>query len=528
MPGLLETKVPLLDEDGRRTPHRSSRRANPINVPDAPVMRDLQRGRLDIPFFAERFLGIRGNPGQIAWWRLCSERDETGWRPKYLTTVVSAGNRAGKTLAMAVVVLHHAFYKLGIRPPDPSLPSDVDRWQRAPYAWYHVGFQQEVAELVFAELARILEGAHPAQQGRGCPLIDELGNEIIAYDKKYRGEYLWIRVHALFGGAEVHFRTTQEKAKALLGKDMNGISFDEAAFEIYLDTIYQEVLNLRRLSTGGPLHFISTPTEGHNAFYDIWESGNPENPNRDPKVIAHRLSTRDNIGYGLTQENFDEVIRQQADYLIPQNIDGHFIEAREAYFHAPAVEACFVDELEPETAPARGHRYVQGVDPGIASDATWCLTLDYSERGRIAGVRARKRGGRQPLPAIVNMVREGHLLYSESAQCTTVVDSTGMGGKMFKQEFSVIRPLRDFDFAGTKAKKLQLLSDLKAVIDRGELRLPRQGREWADLRRQLLGYKLDDKRIEQDAVMALAIAVRHAIRNPSSPSSGVFDFFGSD
>jgi hypothetical protein len=47
------------------------------------------------------------------------------------------------------------------------------------------------------------------------------------------------------------------------------------------------------------------------------------------------------------------------------------------------------------------------------------------------------------------------------------------------------------------------------------------------LRRQLLSYKLDDKKIEQDAVMALAIAVRHAIRNNSGLlSNPQFNYFG--
>ena len=224
---------------------------------------DLARGRSDIEFFALRWLGIQGNPGQVNWWKACSERDETGYRPRYITTVVSAGNRAGKTLAMAVVCLHHALYKLGTPNPDPNDPESAVRWSNAPYEWYHVGIQQETAELVFREVEAILGGNHPAQKGRGCPLSKELG-KIIDTSKKYRGEYPWIKFHPVVGGASIHFRTTQDRAKALLGKDMNGISFDEAAFEPHLVMIYQEVLNLRRLSTGGPLHFIGTPSEGIN------------------------------------------------------------------------------------------------------------------------------------------------------------------------------------------------------------------------------------------------------------------------
>jgi hypothetical protein len=125
------------------------------------------------------------------------------------------------------------------------------------------------------------------------------------------------------------------------------------------------------------------------------------------------------------------------------------------------------------------------------------------------------------------MVREGHLLYNSGAQCTTIVDSTGMGGKLFKEEFSIIKPLRDFDFGGTKSKKLELLNDLKAVVDKGQIKFPRGG-PWEDLRRQMLSYKLDDRKIEQDAVMALAIAVRYAIRNPENAvATHTFSYFGA-
>ncbi len=67
-----------------------------------------------------------------------------------------------------------------------------------------------------------------------------------------------------------------ENLEATIQLDMNGISFDEAAFEPHLVMIYQEVLNLRRLSTGGPLHFIGTPSEGINDYSELWEKGNPD------------------------------------------------------------------------------------------------------------------------------------------------------------------------------------------------------------------------------------------------------------
>jgi hypothetical protein len=206
------------------------------------------------------------------------------------------------------------------------------------------------------------------------------------------------------------------------------------------------------------------------------------------------------------------------EYLWDQNLKGFFIEATDAYFSAPKVREAFIEEMPEEQAPVKGHRYVQGVDPGIAADGSWSIVLDYTEKEVVTGVRARAADGKQAIQTVVNMVRECSLLYqSDGAGCYTMVDSTAMGGKMFMQEFSVIKNLRPFDFGGTKAKKLLLLSDLRVLIDRGWLKLPRHGKYWGMLRRQLLGYKLDDKKLTQDAVMALALAVRHVVRNSSEP-----------
>ena len=493
---------------------------------DNEIARDLALGRTDIEFFARRWLNINGHRGQIDWWKACAERDESGYRPRYLTTVVSAGNRAGKTMAMAILCLHHAMYKMGIQQPKHDDPTDARRWSNVPYEWYHIGIQQETAELVHREISMILSGNHQAQKGAGCPLTNELGN-IATVDKKYRGEYLWIKFHPVVGGASIHFRTTQEKAKALLGKDMNGISFDEAAFEPHLVEIYQEVLNLRRLSTGGPLHFIGTPTEGIGDYSDLWEMGNTENPGRDAQFISFRLSTRENVGYGLTKENFDSIVRQQAEYLVPQNVDGYFIEARDAYFASQSVDGAFDPDAPSECSPQRGHRYIQGCDPGISSDSTWAVVLDYTDRSRITAVRARRRVGKQTIPSVVNMVRENALLYQQDgAFCTTIVDETGLGGRLFRQEFNVIKPLRGYDFGGTKSKKLALLAMLKAMMDKKQLVIPR-GQPWDDLRRQLLSYKLNDKKLETDAVMALALAAWYASRNPENPvKDPAFSYYG--
>jgi hypothetical protein len=487
---------------------------------------DLMRARWDVDFFCERFLGFTPHPGQSRLFRAYIMRDESRWMARYLTLCIAAGNRAGKTLGLAIVILHSCIFKMGKEPPNPLDIRSVERWLTLGYEWYHFGVHSEVAELVFYEITKLLAGVHEAQHA-GCPLSDILGEAVADWSKKYRGEYLMIKLHPLLGGAVIHFRTTGERAIGSLGKDMDGESFDECAFEPNFDFIVDEVLHMRRLSTGGQLFLIGTMTEGLTAFADKWAEGDPDAPDKKIDSISLRISTRENIGYGIDARFFTRLVAAMPPYLIPQNIDGFAIESREAFFGAQSIEAVFTNDL-PTTSPAvKGHHYVQGVDPALTFDSTWSIVLDITGGVAWTGVWVDRLTGRQTGQVVAGLTLHAHHAYTDMAHritCHTGLDATGFGGKMFRDLLPI--PVRMVEFGGTRQKKLGLLNALKKVIEEGKLHLPRQGK-WLGVRRQLLGYKLDDRKIEQDAVMALAVAVDVARRNPGASSSAVgFDYFG--
>jgi hypothetical protein len=489
---------------------------------------DMMRARWDVTFFCERFLGFRPHPGQQRLFKAYITRDESRWQPRYLTIAASAGNRAGKTLGLAIVVLHSVIFKMGKQPPNPLDERAMLRWLTLSYEWYHFGIHSEVSELVYYEIIKLLSGTHEAQH-HGCPLADTLGPSVADWSRKYRGEYLMIVLHPLLGGGTIHFRTTGERAIGSLGKDMDGESYDECAFDPNFTFVVDEVLHMRRLSTGGQLILIGTMTEGLTDFADKWQEGNPDNPSRKIDSMSIRISTRENIGYGIDQKMFDRLVAGMPDYLIPQNIDGFAIEARDAFFGSQSVEAIFHDDL-PESQPAiAGHRYVQGVDPAMTYDSTWSLNLDVTGYHWI-GVNADQKSGRQTSLSVSALASNNHYAYNDPERrisCTTGVDATGFGGKMFR-DLLPMSGVRMVEFGGTKQKKLALLNALKKVIEEGRLRLPRHGK-WLGVRRQLLGYKLDDRKIEQDAVMALAVAVDVARRNPGMMQTSVpFDMFAPE
>lgn len=482
---------------------------------------DLARGRWDVEFFARRFLGVELHPGQRRFVEAYIQRARDGIRPRYWWVIVSAGNRAGKTLACAVIILHSCLYKIGLPPPDFS-PDGLERWRKEPYYWFHFGIQQEIADLVYNDIVNLLSGIHPAQRGNGCPLADDLGGptNVAAWDRKYQGDYRWIVFAPYLSGAEVHFRTTGERAIGSLGRNMHGISFDEVGFERNLDFIVNEVLHMRRLGTGGQLILISTPTEGFVEFADLWATGDPANPERKPGRVALRMSTRENVGYGLDPEVFNDMVADMPPELVPQNIDGQFIQAREAFFSASSVRGAFFDWLPERTPPLPAHTYVLGIDPALVFDSTWGVVLDLvvlpgdADIGLISacGVDIRRLRGKQTARSVIKLIRELYDAYDNPARgatCTIAIDTTGMG----KVLYSLLRDevpeaqIVNVEFGGAGKGKQKLLDDLRTMLDEGRLALPAEGLWW-ELRRQLLRYRLLDAKLRTDAVMALACAVQ--------------------
>lgn len=495
-------------------------------------VREFERCRWDPVRFARIFLGVSLHSGQRKMVDAYIERTASRWRALYYWIMVAAGNRAGKTMALAVIITHSCVYRTGLEPPKPNAsPEALRRWGTLPYAWWHFAVEQAPAEQVFTEIVHLLGGSHPAQK-HGCPWTSAIGNgdSVLGARKvakatqtegvdwtdgpKERGEYAWIAFAAELGGAQVHFRSTKAKALSAIGQNMHGLSFDEAGLQEAptLRYLLEEVMHARRLSTGGQFILISTPSADTSTEYeDLWYTGDPEDPFRDPRRFSMRMSTRDNIGYGIDRESFDALILHQPQAWIDQNIDGMFIQAMGVWFNAASVRAAFIDSLPEKQEPkGSGHAYAHALDPGL-KDKCWSLVAEMDATGALTGVSLDRQEGKQTTRGIVALGARDHQIYAKGgAEIETGVDHTALGGHMFKELLEEAIPVvRTIEFGGVIKTKRQLLSDLRTAFDEGRIRLPASG-YWADAQKQCLNYKLADRKQEQDLVMCLAIIVKLA------------------
>lgn len=480
-------------------------------------------------FFAEEILGVKMNRAQRRWLRNVTKDDQ--WLAK-LSVHVSA-NQTGKSLGVAILILWACIYKIGVPTDDPRF------WQDAPYNWFHVAPEQQQAYIPLRDIRQLVKGSHPAQEigAKKFGLKCRFPEALIVFEKH---EHYYDGFTVVAGGATAQFRTTANKADALQGRRAAGITFDEAAFEDHLIAVINETLMMRLISTGGPLLVVSTP-DGMNEYYELVENIRQRAeivPNFEGQVWLSddgwalvQSTVSDNEGFGLDSSEVERMERDLDPDTKEQQLRGAFLEPSDAFF-VPTGEIlrAFRPEitLHEEAKGQPGHTYIVFWDPSVAMDPTAAYVLDVTKKPwRVVHEvwERRPRGINSLLPAMFGlhtMYGSGENTLSGTSRVLTGYDETGMGGKIIAQQLSTLRPKRGIDFSGSTKAKLDVLANLRAALLSGDLLIPEV---LVGLRRELLNYRLDDKDIQQDRVMALAGAAWLAARGFAAGGPVKFDPF---
>ena len=115
--------------------------------------------------------------------------------------------------------------------------------------------------------------------------------------------------------------------------------------------------------------------------------------------------------------------------------------------------------------------------------------------------------------ALIQEIIETHRKWNSPIDTTgfqpraiTGFDSTSLGGKIIDEQLAAISPKRPVNFAGPKAKD-RMLVNARAALSRKDVWIPDS---WLRLQREVLTYRREDKKLVQDAVMALIGALHLA------------------
>jgi len=480
----------------------------------------LRAGR-NLVYFAEEVLGVRLNPAQKRWFYLLAQGDD-GYSWVYRRVAHVAANQIGKTLGLAIAILWAAHNKMGVDNRNDEF------WLGSPYKWYHLAPSQGQADLVRQDMVLLIKGAHPAQydrdtgQRREFRWVEGLASEV-KFDKYYPGILLW-------NGAQIHFRTSEDKAAALQGVRAHGCSFDEAAFEDNLLVILNQVLKLRLVSTGGPIWMVSTPN-GINDWFEVvsdilnlhthkphqrmWEA--PEA--RQALVWSH---IQDNVGYGLSAEEVAFMEADVASISREQQLRGAFLTPTDAFFVPQAkITKAFRNGIPDAVEPQPGRKYVAFWDPSVGNDPTVLIILDVTGHEWV-GVYFQRWETPMGFDDLVQEMFKVHQKWNSArnrlgkSTCTTGFDATSMGGLIIKQQMARLSPKRPVNFAGHT--KIDALTDLRAALF-NRILLPAT---WLRVRREILSYRRDDAKLVQDCVMALAGAAYVASQGRSGMAERPF------
>lgn len=383
-----------------------------------------------------------------------------GWQPhagqaKWLdrslgadTAVLVTGRRWGKTEVVAVQSLHLAITRPSFRQGIVSVTLDQAR----------LSFDVIVSRCLDHPFLRLLV-------------------------KEYRQTpFPYLR---LVNGSEILVRTTAREGVYLRGHKFDRVVVDEADY--LSERLINEVVRMTLADVGGQLVLVSTPRAKRGFVYRELQrglSGDPtvyaqqgatwENPNVDHDYI---LSLRDRMTVSAWQ----------------REIEGVYADDDATVFGWSHIQAAYEGSswtLPEEPDPSR--RYVQGVDVAKHVDWTVQTVLDATTVPyRLVYV---DRYQRVPWPVVTQRIRDVHHRY----RChQTLLDATGVGDAVLDEVRDVAQ-----GYVFTKRSKVDLLTNLQVVLERRALRFPFV-RFLVD---ELQAYEWDDKDLQTDGVMALALA----------------------
>lgn len=266
------------------------------------------------------------------------------------------------------------------------------------------------------------------------------------------------------------------------------VIIDEQAWQQYARDIYTAVVPTLATS-GGRLVVLSTPNGRANLFAELWQAA------QDPATgwSAHCLpwSVHPDWDDAWAAARRDEL----GDEAFAQEHAVDFLVSGAARFDTEDIAALW--RMPGFVPPEPEHRYVTAWDIARRRDAFVGFTFDVSTSP--FRVVAYERHLRLDYPAQASAIEARHRAYPGR----TVVESNGVGDPLI--QFLTVRVE---EFQTTALSKRNALDALKLLLQRRELISPRIV-EWE---RELTVYQDADAQLQQDTVMASAIAALHAGR----------------
>lgn len=445
--------------------------------------------------------------GQVTWLRGANQP----------INVLIPGNRFGKSVVSAMRHIDHCMFKKGL------VSDGKHTWLNAPYETISISVSADQAEIVFNEAKRLLE----------TPQMKPFVKRIYATP--------FPRI-IFYNNAVMHCRSAHDDGKYIDGHAYRLVTIDEAG---WLKNDLKKLMNgviIMRLAGGGMIDLIGTP-KGMGDLY--WYA------NRGLRGAEGYYTQRGSIYDNpyLSKEDLkirDELLRHADAKLREQVLFGAFVSDAGMAFTQDQLTQAFDPDLPAHQPYRDGHHYVQAWDLGRQSDFTVGVTFDVTVPPYV--MVDYQRLNKVPWEAIYDLILAKKREYHVDAPA---IDASGQGGDVVAEELTKRGIFIDEFKMNSLAKKLNLVNTLQSALDYGRRQVGEGtmadeagiihptpimedvGGPWGLIRMpaipQLLDefgpYEIDDRKLTQDSVMAVGMAVSQ-VYDGSILDEPVLDVYG--
>lgn len=445
-----------------------------------------KRAKKDPKFFARHYLGIDLLEWQERWIkRSCHNK----------RNILVPGNQSGKTFVTAVKHIYLNYFRYGIH-------ANVKGRDRIPYQTLDLSPILKQSRLCYQYILQILTDTQ-------CWTDPHSGRMIVnkCIIKDFLVKPKAVPSTGALANSPIEFKngtkfwcasTGNDQGAGLQGSQFSFISYDECPLSHHLKEELPGRIMSRLIAMNGSLDLIGTPdSESPSRLYyaQLVKAG-----------IAHkdgwycqRGKLDDNL---FIPEESRTRIKQEILAVNPtiyrQVVYGDFVMSTTKVFPPRVIQRLFEGELQPQL-PIPGHSYIIGVDWALAGDYTVMVVIDKNSVPYRIVHFLRYQGCEKPPMDQYSDLTVLKSLYNDA---DIIMDSSSLGGHIIETDL-VDLDVEGYNFAG--GRKKPLIQTLKKFLHSREKLLCSY--YIPELEEELSVFEPSDEKLQNDSVMALALAL---------------------
>lgn len=441
------------------------------------------------------------------------------YRQKKKINILTCANRYGKSTLIACIQLHYLFYKLGV----PEASDDSGAWEKTEYRTANIAPHSANTEAVFKTIHQIMTSSFSYTDPVTKKLVNNRCNIEWFYMREKTLNTPPYKQFFAFNQYIEHRSLGGDQGDALQGKPYGLITYDEGGRSNHLELEVRGGILPRLFDLSGPLHIISTPDSASKSsiyYYQLYKDGLVGFNN----TYTMTGSLRDNTFFTEEQINQQYELYKD-DPLRDQVLEGKFVFGGDTLFDGDSILEAQDETLNDGVRYEEGHKYVIGIDTAIGSDEMVFSVVDITTKPyRLVREVACKGNSKSPqmhlndLLDLIDCYYKGNNLwimlevwngesvrfYMDLPPAIQIITQTLGSWTPTKLRTDNSNPIKP---KPNSSKKADILVSLKKLLSARELKIPKNNTRLSD---QLAVYSEDDKNLQTDRVIALALACHRA------------------